>query len=289
MANQDAKVWLITGSSTGFGRSLAQAVLENGDCVVATARKPDQLQDLMNQHPETAISARLDVTDADDRQSAIQGALQHFGRIDVLVNNAGYGSLGALEEFSSEQIRQQFEVNLFGSIEMTRLILPTMRAQKSGHILNVSSIGGLVSMGGFSVYCATKFAVEGFSEALRDEVKPLGIHVTIVEPGAFRTNFSGDSNVQPETTIDEYQAVIEPIRQYLYGNDGKQPGDPHKAALAMIQAVESDNPPLRLMLGADAFGLWEKKRSALDAELANWREVGENTAFPGVEVGAIGG
>jgi short-subunit dehydrogenase len=144
-------------------------------------------------------------------------------------------------------------------------------------------------MGGFALYCASKFALEGFSEGLRDEVKPLGIHVTIVEPGAFRTEFSGDANMRPQTPMSDYEPVVEPLRQYLYGSNGKQPGDPHKAALAMIEAVESDDPPLRLMLGADAYGLWEKKRAALDEELAKWRSVGENTAFEGVEVGPVGG
>jgi short-subunit dehydrogenase len=197
--------------------------------------------------------------------------------------------LGALEEFSSEQIRQQFEVNFFGVLELTREVLPTMREQKSGHILNLTSIGGLASVGGFALYCATKFAVEGFSEALRDEVKPLGIKVTIVEPGAFRTEFAGASNVRPAQQIEDYKPVIEPIQQYLYGNDGKQPGDPRKAAEAMIEAVESDNPPLRLMLGADAYGLWEKKLSEMQAEFADWRKIGESTAFDGVEVLQIGG
>lgn len=172
---------------------------------------------------------------------------------------------------------------------MTRVILPVMREQKSGHILNLTSIGGLASVGGFAVYCATKFAVEGFSEALRDEVKPLGIKITIVEPGAFRTEFAGASNVRPEKEIDDYKPVVEPIEQYLYGSDGKQPGDPRKAAEAMIKVVESRNPPLRLMLGADAFALWEKKRAELDAEFAAWRKVGVETAFDGAEVLKIGG
>jgi NAD(P)-dependent dehydrogenase (short-subunit alcohol dehydrogenase family) len=231
----------------------------------------------------------LDVTNAAQRQAAVQTALDKFGRVDVLVNNAGYGTLGAFEEFSSEQLRQQMEVNFFAAAEMTRVLLPVMRRQKSGHILNVSSVGGIVSLGGFAVYCASKFALEGFSEGLRDEVKPLGIHVTIVEPGAFRTSFAGDSNIRPETTITDYRPVVEPIEQYLYGNNGKQPGDPRKAALVMIEAVESDDPPLRLMLGKDAFGLLNQKRAAQDAEFGKWRSRGENTAFDGVEVGAVGG
>lgn len=283
------KVYLITGTSTGFGRALAEAVLGRGDSAVVTARRPEAVADLVAAHPGRALAARLDVVDAQQRRDAVRAALDRFGRIDVLVNNAGQGSLGAAEEFSSEQIRRQFEVNCFGTIEMTREVLPAMRRQRSGHVLNITSIGGLAAVQGFSLYCATKFAVEGFSEALREEVRPLGVRVTIVEPGAFRTEFAGEANVRPERTIPEYAAVIDPIRQYLYGSSGQQPGDPRKAALAMIRAVESDDPPLRLMLGADAYGLWEKKRAAMDAELQRWREVGLATAIEGVEVRPVGG
>jgi len=284
-----SKIYLITGASSGFGRALAEAVLTRGDKAVLAARRLAGLQELAAQYKDNAIALKLDVTNESDRRQALKSAIEKFGRVDVLANIAGQGSLGALEEISSEQIRQQFEVNFFGVLEMTREILPAMRKQKSGHILNLTSIGGLASVGGFALYCATKFAVEGLSEALRDEVKPLGIKLTIVEPGAFRTEFAGASNMRPEKTIDDYKPVIEPIQQYLYGNDGKQPGDPHKAALAMIQAVEADEPPLRLMLGADAFGLWEKKRTAMEEEFTAWRKVGEDTAFDGVEVGQIGG
>jgi len=284
-----SKVYLITGTSTGFGRSLAEAVLERGDKVVLTARKPEQVAQLAQANPENAIAIRLDVTNAEEREAAVQATIERFGRIDVLVNNAGQGSLGAIEGFSSEQIRKQFEVNCFGVIEMTRAVLPLMRHQKSGHIVNITSIGGLASIGGFALYCSTKFAIEGFAEGLRDEVKPLGINVTIVEPGAFRTNFAGDANMQPQTEIDDYKPVVDPIRAYLYGNHGKQPGDPKKAALAIIQAVESANPPLRLMLGADAYSLWEQKRIAERQELENWKEVGVNTAYEDAVVAPIGG
>ncbi|MEJ1934701.1 oxidoreductase [Nostoc sp. NIES-2111] len=284
-----SKVYLITGTSTGFGRALAEAVLEKGDKVVLTARKPEQVAQLAQANPENAIAIRLDVTNAEEREAAVQAAIERFGRIDVLVNNAGQGSLGAIEGFSSEQIRKQFEVNCFGVIEMTRAVLPLMRRQKSGHIINITSIGGLAAIGGFALYCSTKFAIEGFAEGLRDEVKPLGINVTIVEPGAFRTNFAGDANMQPQTEIDDYKPVVDPIRAYLYGNDGKQPGDPKKAALAIIQAVESENPPLRLMLGADAYGLWEQKRTAERQEFEDWKEVGINTAYENAVSAPIGG
>lgn len=284
-----SKVYLITGTSSGFGRALAEAVLQRRDRAVLTARKPETVADLVARYGSQALAVRLDVTDAEGRQTAVQAAVERFGRVDVLVNNAGQGSLGAMEEFSSEQIRQHFEVSSFGVIEMTRAILPQMRKQGSGHILNLTSIGGQVSMGGFALYCATKFAVEGFSEGLRDELAPLGIRVTIVEPGAFRTNFAGEANMRPAATIQDYQATTEPLRQYLYGNDGQQPGDPAKAAQAMIQVVESEKPPLRLVLGVDAYQGWEKKYAAMRDELATWRSVGEATAFDGVTVRSIGG
>ncbi|MEO7714693.1 MAG: oxidoreductase [Capsulimonas sp.] len=284
-----SKVYIITGTSSGFGRALAEAVLDRGDRVVVTARKPEAVADLVEKYPETALAVRLDVTNASDRQAVVDAALEKFGHIDVLVNNAGRGSLGAAEEFTLEQLRDQMEVNFFGAVEMTRAALPAMRAQCSGRILNLTSIGGQIGYQAFAVYCASKFAFEGYSECLREELKPLGIHVTIVEPGAFRTDFAGDSNMRPVIEIEDYKPVIEPMRQYLYGNAGQQPGDPHRAALAMIQAVESDDPPLRLILGADAYGLLEQKRAAEQKELAAWREIGEDTAFDGAEVRPVGG
>ncbi|BDI28854.1 short-chain dehydrogenase/reductase [Capsulimonas corticalis] len=284
-----SKVYIITGTSTGFGRALAEAALEHGDKVVVTARKPEAVAELVQKYPDTALAVRLDVTNDADRQAVVSAALEKFGRIDVLVNNAGRGSLGAAEEFSLEQLRDQMEVNFFGAAEMVRAVLPAMRRQRGGNILNLTSIGGQVGYQGFAAYCASKFALEGYSESLRNEVSPLGIHVTIVEPGAFRTDFAGDSNMRAATEIDDYKPVIEPIRQYLYGNAGQQPGDPRKAAAAMIQAVESSDPPLRLILGADAYGLLAQKRAASDQELDAWRKIGEDTAIDGAEVRAVGG
>ncbi len=220
---------------------------------------------------------------------AVDAALNRFGRIDVLANIAGRGSLGAAEEFSPEQLREQMEVNFFAAAEMTRVVLPTMRAQRSGRILQLTSIGGLISIGGFGPYCASKFALEGWSQALRDEVAPLGIGVTIVAPGAFRTEFAGSVNMRPERRIDAYRPVIDPLEAYLYGGDGKQPGDPAKAADAMIAAVESDDPPLHLLLGADAIGIWEEKQAAFTGELARWRAVGEGTAIDGAVATPVGG
>lgn len=284
-----SKVYMITGCSSGFGRALAKAVLDRGDQVVLTARRVERIADLAEQYTDQTLAVRLDVTNPSDREKVFSQTKQRFGRVDVLVNNAGQGSLGAFEEFSSDQIRRHFEVNSFGVFEMSRAALPIMRQQRSGHILNITSVGGVASMGGFALYCATKFAVEGFSEGLRDEVKPLGIRVTLVEPGAFRTNFAGEANMRPASAIEDYQPLIEPIRQYLYGSNGQQPGDPHKAALAMIDVVESENPPLRLMLGVDAYSFWEQKNRALQQDLAKWRRVGEDTAFDDAKVQPIGG
>lgn len=282
------KAWLITGSSTGFGRSLSEAVLKHGDRVIATARKPEQLSDLVDQYPETAKAIRLDVTNPQEVRDAVNTALDAFGRLDVLVNNAGYGALGAIEEVSDDTIRRQFETNVFGALDVMRAVLPTMRQQHSGHILNLSSVGGFVAFGGTGIYCGTKFALEGLSEALAQEVASLGIKVTIVEPGAFRTDFNGRSLSTPAQLIDDYATTSGEFLKWIQEMDGKQPGDPNKAAEAMIQAVESDNPPLRLALGADAVETIEEKLESVKAELNAWKQVAIDTAFEGAEVGAIG-
>src|SRR5208282_787103 len=213
------RIWFITGASSGFGRALAEAVLKRGDSAVMLARRTAALDSLAAAYGRSALAVGLDLTDVDARLRAVDAALGRFGRIDVLANIAGRGSLGAVEEFSPEQLREQMEVNFFAAAEMTRALLPAMRAQKSGHILQLTSIGGLVSIGGFGPYCASKFALEGWSEALRDEVKPLGIRVTIVEPGAFRTEFAGPANMRPARRLDAYRSVIDPIEAYLYGID----------------------------------------------------------------------
>jgi NAD(P)-dependent dehydrogenase (short-subunit alcohol dehydrogenase family) len=283
-----ARTWFITGASSGFGRALAEAVLARGDNAVLAARRSEPLRALAEMHAGRALPVALDVTDPGARMAALAAAIDRFEHLDVLANIAGRGSLGAAEEFSPDQLRDQMEVNFFGPVELIRAALPQMRRQGSGHILNLTSIGGLISMGGFSVYCASKFALEGWSEALRDEVAPLGIRVTIVEPGAFRTEFAGGSNMRPTERLDAYRGVIDPVETYLYGNDGMQPGDPAKAADAMIAVVESGNPPLRLMLGADALAGWEGKRAAVDADVEAWRAVGSATAYPDAETHPIG-
>lgn len=283
-----AKVWLITGSSTGFGRAIAEAVLAKGDRVIATARKPEQLGNLVDQYPETAKAVRLDVTNSQEIRDAIEIAIDSFGSIDILVNNAGYGSFGTIEELSNEDIRHQFAVNFFGALDLTRGVLPLMRQKRSGHILNLSSVGGFTSFSGAGIYNATKFALEGLSEALATEVAPLGIKVTIVEPGAFRTDFSGRSLVVPDRQIDDYASTSGQFVKLAQDIDGNQPGDPIKAAEAMIQVVESDNPPLRLVLGADALGaIWDKLQSVSEENSA-WEEVTINTAFEEMRATTIG-
>jgi NAD(P)-dependent dehydrogenase (short-subunit alcohol dehydrogenase family) len=289
MADNNSRVWFITGSSTGFGRSLAEAVLKHGDRVVATARKPEQLGALVSRYPEVAKAVRLDVTNPQEVREAIKAAIDAFGRIDVVVNNAGFASVGAIEALSDEVIRRQFETNVFGALDVTRAVLPTLRQQRSGHILNISSVGGFVSFGVLGVYCATKFALEGISEALSKEVSHLGIKVTIVEPGAFRTEINGQALAISDTLIDDYTASVDGTMKWIKDMDGKQPGDPDKAAAAMIQVVESDNPPLRLALGADAVDTIDAKLASVKAELDAWKQVSIDTAFEGAVVGAIGG
>ncbi|MEO1341006.1 MAG: oxidoreductase, partial [Cyanobacteria bacterium J06635_13] len=259
MSTQNTKVWLITGSSSGFGRTLAETVLETGDRVITTARKPEQLEDLIAQYPETAIALPLDVTNKEEIKSAIDSAIAKFRRIDVLVNNAGYGLIGALEEVSDEQIQRNFNTNLFGAIDVIRATLPIMRSQQSGHIINMSAIAGFTNELGFSIYGGAKFALEGVSEALQGEVAPLGIKVTIVEPGPFRTDFIGRSLDRTESSMEAYQGTVGEFLNFLDNIEGKQPGDPQKAARAIIQVVNSSNPPLRLVLGKYAYSKFRQK------------------------------
>ena len=286
---QNAKVWFITGSSTGFGRILTQQLLEKGETVVATARKPEKLDDLVTNYPDRVLAVRLDVTKPQEVREAVNKAIKTFGRIDVLINNAGYGMMGAVEEVTDAEVRQQYETNVFGALDVMRSVLPQMRQQRSGHILNLSSVGGVVSFPGAGIYCSTKFALEALSEAMAQEVAPLGIKVTLVEPGAFRTDFNGRSLVTTDNLIDDYDQAISGFREWVRDVDGKQPGDPQKAAEAMIRSVEADNSSLRLPLGADAVSAIETKLESVKQDVDTVREVALNTAYEGVSVGAIGG
>lgn len=286
---QNTKVWFITGSSTGFGRILTQQLLERGETVVATARKPEKLDYLVTTYPDRVLAVRLDVTKPQEVREAVNKAIKTFGRIDILINNAGYGMMGAVEEVTDAEVRQQYETNVFGALDVMRAVLPHMRQQRSGHILNLSSVGGVVSFPGAGIYCSTKFALEALSEAMAKEVAPLGIKVTLVEPGAFRTDFNGRSLVTTDNLIGDYDEAIGGFREWVRDVDGKQPGDPQKAAEAMIRSVEEDNSSLRLPLGADAVSAIETKLESVKKDVDTVREVALNTAYEGVVVGAIGG
>ncbi len=269
------RIWFITGSSTGFGKELAKQCLERGYKVVATARNTDDVADLVAKYPETARAIQLDVTNDEDVKNSVAKATEEFGTIDILVNNAGYGLGGGIEEPSMEQIQKQYDTNIFGVIRMMREVLPIMRAKKSGHIVNISSVVGFTAFGSTGYYSSTKFAMEALSEALSKEMEHLGINVTIVEPGGFRTDFAGRSFTQPENRIEDYVTSerIDAIGEY----HNNQPGDPVKGVKAMIDMVETDNPPLRLPLGEDAVTAIEDKLTSVKENIDEWREVAINT------------
>ena len=274
------RTWFITGSSTGFGRLLAEEVLKAGENVVATARKVGQVADLEQKYPGYALALPLDVTKQDQVDAAVEKTLERFGRVDVLVNNAGYGVAGAIEEVSEAELEPMYATNVFGLLRVTRAFLPQLRKQKSGHILNLSSIGGLTAGPGWGTYQSTKFAVEGLSESLAQEVAPLGIKLTIVEPGPFRTDFLGRSGVAAAKRVEDYDATAGNARRYQNEQDGKQPGDPLKAVHAMMQVVDAENPPLRLLLGAGALKRVREKIEKWQKELAAWEQVTVGADFP---------
>ena len=286
--NEDKKIWFITGSNSGFGRSLTEAVLAKGDKVVATTRHPEQIKDLVKQYPNKVKAVNLDITKANEINSAIDTALSTFGRVDVLVNNAGFGTLGAVEEIEDEQVRKQFEVNCFGTLNLTKALLPHFRNRGSGHILNVSSVGGFTSFPGTGIYSATKFAIEGYSEALAKEIAPLGIKLTLVEPGAFRTEFAGDSLATPNNQINDYEETAHKFVKMQSQSSGEQPGDPDKAAQAMIKVGESDNPPMRLVLGEDALKATRQKIETFQKELNQWEDVTLSTSFDDAKASSVG-
>ena len=280
MKQQQTPVWFITGCSTGFGRELAKLVLKRGWKAVVTARKPEQLQDLVEGQEKNALAVKLDVTDGAQIADAVKQAEQKFGRIDVLVNNAGYGYLSAIEEGEDDAVRELFETNFFGLVAMTKAVLPGMRERKSGHIVNFSSIGGLVSFAATGYYHATKYAVEGMSESLAIELEPLGVKVLIVEPGPFRTDWSGRSLLESKTVIKDYEPTAGKRRQQSHENSGKQVGDPVRAGKAILKAVESSKPPLHLVLGKPALGLAYKKLEAVKKDLDAWQATTLGADFP---------
>lgn len=272
------RVWFITGSSSGLGRAIAERALAAGDTVVATARKVESLADLAAIAPDRVTPLRLDVTDSTEIAHAVQDAITWHGHVDVLVNNAGHGFVGAAEETPDAELRDLLDVHLLGPAALTRAVLPHMRARRTGAIVQMSSLSGQVCWPGLAGYSAAKFALEGYSETLAAEVAPFDIKVLIVEPGAFRTAFTG-SALRYGTPIPDYREVIDPVRAFVREVDGAQPGDPAKAAAAILEALDAERTPLRLTLGADAVDAVGERLDRLRAELEQWRAVGRATAF----------
>jgi NAD(P)-dependent dehydrogenase (short-subunit alcohol dehydrogenase family) len=271
-------VWFVTGASRGLGAEIVREALAQGHSVVATARDADAVRSAHPDEPAGLLAATADVTSPEQLQAAVDAAIARFGRIDVVVNNAGYGLVGAVEEVSDKAARALFDVNVFGVLNTLRATLPTLREQRSGHVLNISSVGGFATAPGVGLYGATKFALEAISEALHGELTPLGIRVTIVEPGGFRTDFLSGSSLQVEpASIPDYAAGAGPVRESMAANDGRQAGDPAKAAAAILDVTELDQPPLRLQLGADAIARIEAKLDLVRRELDQWRHVALST------------
>lgn len=274
------KIWFVTGASKGLGLSLVKQLLKNGNRVAATSRNAEGLAKAVGCNTKQFLPLRVDLPNESSVQHAIRQTVNTFGRIDVVVNNAGYGLGGPLEEVTDSEIRQHFDVNVFGMLNVIRKAMPYLRNQKSGNIINIGSVSGYVSSGGFGSYNASKFAVVGLSEALAEEVKPFGINVTMVAPGFFRTNFLNSSSVvYAKSTIDEY-ANIHQLQDYIAQElDGKQHGDPGKAALAIIRIAAEANPPVHLLLGSDAYPDVSEKLAALQKEFDEWKELTCSTDF----------
>ena len=272
------KTWLITGASRGIGAEIAKAVLAAGNQLIATARRKTDLH-AFESNPNV-LTLSLDITDEAQVQAAVAAALKRFGQIDVLVNNAGFGILGGVEETSAEEVERVYRTNVFGLLNVTRAVLPSMRQRRSGHIINLSSIGGYRSTPGWGIYSSTKFAVEGITEALHDELAPLGIHATVVEPGYFRTNFLDGSSLQRTAIeISDYAETVGKVRKIASELSYQQPGDPTKLAQAMLQLANADTPPLRLPLGTDTLQAIAQKNAYVEQETAQWRTLAESTDY----------
>lgn len=272
------KTWFITGASRGFGLRIAKEALQKGDAVVATARNPKTIEDAIGFHPNL-LAVQLDVTSEEQAQSAVSDAVKRFGRIDVLVNNAGYGLLAAVEEASAQEVEKLYATNVFGLLNVTRAVLPQMRRQRSGHILNFSSVGGYSSYAGWGVYGSTKFAVEGISEALSEELAPLGIFATVVEPGFFRTDFLDDTSLKVTNPIDDYRDTVGVTRANAVKYNHAQPGNPEKLAQAIMVLADSKKPPVRLPLGSDTLERIAFKNAHVESEINEWRELAKSTDF----------
>ena len=272
------KTWFITGASSGFGRAFAAHALNRGHNVVATARNVEKLEDLAAQAPDRVLVVKLDVDSPDDAKAAIGAAVDRFGRIDVIINNAGYGIVGAVEETSDAELRAIMETNFFGAMAVARAALPALRAQRSGAIVNISSLGGQLSVAGFGAYSASKFALEGASEALAQELAPFGVKVLIVEPGAFRTDFASAA-LRHMPAIEAYKETVGPTRSFAQGMHGTQQGDPRKAAQAIEQALDAPTTPLRLQLGEDSLSSVRAHCEKLLQDMARWEPVSRATAI----------
>ncbi|NWE12514.1 SDR family NAD(P)-dependent oxidoreductase [Pseudomonas yamanorum] len=278
-AHSFKRVWLVTGASRGIGAKIVAAALAHGDAVVATARNAQTVVERFGEQPGL-LAVQLDVTNESQAADVARAAVEHFGRIDVLVNNAGFGVLGAVEEASADEVRRLYETNVFGLLNVTRGVLPFMRQARSGHVINISSVGGFRSGAGFGAYCSTKFAVEGLSEALHAELAPLGVKVTVVEPGYFRTDFlDSNSLVESPRVIDDYAATSGEVRKLAKVYNQQQPGNPELLAVAMIKLVEAPNPPMRLALGTDTLQAIEAKLAYVKEETDAWRELSASTDF----------
>jgi NAD(P)-dependent dehydrogenase (short-subunit alcohol dehydrogenase family) len=275
-----SRVWFVTGTSTGFGYLLTDEVLKRGERIIATARDVSRLSRLTQQYPDRIQALTLDVTNPQEIVSVAERGIAAFGHVDVLVNNAGYGVNGAIEEVSEDEFEPMFQTNIYGLIRVTRAFLPHFRRRHSGHIFNLSSIGGLIGSAGWGFYNTTKFAVEGFSEALAEEMKPLGVRVTVVEPGPFRTDFLGRSGKLAKRELIEYAATAGKAREYLKTQSGRQPGDPQKAVEAIIAAANSPKPPLHLILGRIALTRFRHKLSDWQQEIAEWESLTTGADFP---------
>ncbi|RSZ45950.1 MULTISPECIES: oxidoreductase [unclassified Variovorax] len=276
--SQVRKTWFITGAASGFGRAFAEHALARGHNVVATARDAGRLADLVALAPDRVLATPLDVDAAGAAEAAVQAAVERFGRIDVLVNNAGYGVVGALEETPDAELRALMNTNFFGAMAVTRAALPVLRAQKSGAIVNISSLGGQLSFSGFSAYSASKFALEGASEALAQEVAPFGIKVLIVEPGQFRTQLAG-SGMRHMPVIEAYQPVVGATREFAHSMHNTQAGDPRKAAMAIEKALDAEHTPLRLQLGDDSVDAVRAHAQAMLKDMEAWESVSRSTNF----------
>jgi NAD(P)-dependent dehydrogenase (short-subunit alcohol dehydrogenase family) len=276
--SDDSRVWLVTGASSGFGRAILEAATARGDVVVAAGRRREPLEELAAAAPDRVAAVTLDVTDLERCAEVVEEVVDRFGRIDVLVNNAGFTQVGAVEETTDDELRRIFETHFFGPVALTRAVLPHMRRRRSGAVVQMSSIGGQLSYAGFGAYSATKCALEGLTEALALEVAPFGIRVLIVEPGAFRTGLFAANAAHMSREMPEYADTVGPTRQFVGSGDGAQPGDPVKAATAILRALDAERTPLRLVLGDDGVDAIRTHLDAVRAELEEWEPVSRATA-----------